>query len=78
MADEIKPPAIVLALAAKVNGVPYSWREDEQEIVIVLKDGRKIKFLHESVPVIHTKADAEAAVSKLTPTHKPQPKKKEK
>lgn len=47
MADEIKPPAIVLALAEKVNGVPHVWREGEQEIVIVFKDGRKIKFARE-------------------------------
>jgi len=47
MAEEVKPPAIVLALAEKVNGVPHAWREVEQEIVIVFKDGRKMKFARE-------------------------------
>lgn len=86
MSDEIKVPARVLALAEQIGDQPIAWKEhDDGSIVIVFNSKGKRTFEKESeqdieevLTVIHTKADAEAAVSKLTPTHKPQPKKKEK
>lgn len=86
MSDEIKVPARVLALADQVGDQPIAWKEhDDGSVVIVFNSKGKRTFLRESVEevetvltVIHTKADAEAAVSKLTPTHTPKPKRKEK
>lgn len=43
MEDTTFPPHIVF-LAAKVGGVPWSYRETDTEIIIVLTTGHKFKF----------------------------------
>lgn len=85
MSDEIKVPARVLALAKQVSDQPIAWKEhDDGSVVIVFNSKGKRTFLRESVEevdavltVIHTKADAEEAVAKLTPRRTPKPKSKE-
>jgi hypothetical protein len=86
MPDEIKVPARVLALAEQIGDQAIAWKEhDDGSIVIVFNSKGKQTFSKDSeeefeevLTVIHTKADAEAAVAKLTPTHTPKPKRKEK
>lgn len=86
MSDEIKVPARVLALAEQIGDQPLAWKEhDDGSIVIVFNSKGKRTFVKESeediaevLTVIHTKAEAEEAVAKLTPTHTPKPKRKEK
>ena len=43
MEEQTFPPHII-ALAAKVGGFPWSFRETETEVIIVLTTGHKFKF----------------------------------
>lgn len=49
MAEEIKFPARILALAEQVKGVPLAYHEDDERIVIVFVDGRKLTFYKDKV-----------------------------
>lgn len=42
--DEQKLPALAYALAEKVGGVPMRYREDGEQIIILMVDGRKFYF----------------------------------
>jgi hypothetical protein len=53
MADDVRIPPRVQALADQANGTPLAWKEHETTIVIVFVDGRKLTFdkVAETVPV---------------------------
>jgi hypothetical protein len=85
MPEEIQVPPRVLALAEKFGDTPVAWKEHEDgSITIVFCNKGKQTFektaeieeVEEVLTVITTKAEAEEAVGRLTPTHKPSPKRK--
>lgn len=49
MAEEIKFPARILALAEQVKGNPIAYSENDERIVIVFEDGRKLTFFKDKV-----------------------------
>lgn len=81
---EDRIPARVFALAKKVGDKPLAWKEyaDGSITIVFCNKGKRI-FQKESEvsafeDVMHTNEDAQEVVQTLTPTHKPNPKKKEK
>ena len=50
-------PATVLALAAAAGAIPLAWHEYPDRWVIVMQDGRKLRFAKQIV----TKASADVA-----------------
>jgi hypothetical protein len=84
---ELKPPARVVAIAAKIGDEPIAWSPDRADgsVTIVFCNKGKMTFQAEQIfepevfeVVIHTNEEAQEAVKTLAPTHKPSPKKKEK
>lgn len=73
-------PKIVTDLAASVSGIPMKWREQDNQWVIILTDGRKYRFPKdtEGKPrAQETKADYKAPVDVTPNPDKPHRKTKE-
>jgi len=75
-----KVPALVLALAGKVNMAPIAWKIDPTSVTIVFEQGPKMVFNRDQVlvavePVIHNMEEAihfvKSADGKPLPKRKP-------
>ncbi len=47
---QAEAPPIVLALAARVNGTPWTWYVGEKHVSIVMTNGKKFRFERANIP----------------------------